>query len=324
MRLPLYALQLLGLTLNRSSQRKRNSHVHVIYSCYNLLVRTILQMKESPQLTSFHQVTSPQINSCDEYAQHAYTPQTSQWTIKISLIRMSHFKELSWLDTFEPILYQPQPMTLVESLSHRKIIHKSTSCTLPHPISHTKGERTPPNSQLGMHSSHRGWIPTILGQLLCWIHPSPRTNYIEPLENIQTLSLSSWWSIHRMTQQNHIRNQTPRRLTQPLKLGMCILHCPLHHNDLSKVPHEIFRNIPLDTSMFSSKYSLVHHRNRPSRFHYDLCTSNQLRHLKMIKNFFESRPLESPSILSVLTMEIDCNWTTKSIDFPSKNSLQNL
>jgi hypothetical protein len=78
MRLPLYALQLLGLTLNRSSQRKRNSHVHVIYSCYNLLVRTILQMKESPQLTSFHQVTSPQINSCDECAQHAYTPQTSQ------------------------------------------------------------------------------------------------------------------------------------------------------------------------------------------------------------------------------------------------------
>jgi hypothetical protein len=81
--LPLYALKWLGFTLNHVSQRKRNTHAQVISSCCNLPVCTILQTKASPQLTSFHRVTSLQLNICDECGQCTHTPQTSQQTSKV-------------------------------------------------------------------------------------------------------------------------------------------------------------------------------------------------------------------------------------------------
>ena len=127
-----------------------------------------------------------------------------------------------------------------------------------------------------------------------------------------------------MTQWNHIRNQTPRWLTQPLKLDMCLLHYPLHHNDLSKVPHEIFRNIPLDTSMFASKYSLVHHRTCPSRWPQALQTFSQVKASQLLHDFFKPAPLKPPSNMSAFTMEMDYTWTTKSSNFLLRKPSQDL
>jgi hypothetical protein len=76
--LPLYALKWLGFTLNLVSQRNINTHAQVISSCYNFPIRTILQTKASPQLTLFHQVTSPQLNIYNECGQHGLTPQMTQ------------------------------------------------------------------------------------------------------------------------------------------------------------------------------------------------------------------------------------------------------
>jgi hypothetical protein len=55
--------------------KQEKSHAQVISSCCNLSIRTILQTKASPQLTSFRQVTSLQLNICDECGQHTHTPQ---------------------------------------------------------------------------------------------------------------------------------------------------------------------------------------------------------------------------------------------------------
>jgi hypothetical protein len=90
-------LEWIDFTLNNVSQNKRNTQVQLISSCCNLLICTILQTKASPQLTSFFQVTSMQLNIYDECVQHAYTPQMPQIIFKCSPSRMSHLKEHSFL-----------------------------------------------------------------------------------------------------------------------------------------------------------------------------------------------------------------------------------
>jgi len=148
-------------------------------------------------------------------------------------------KNFHALGMFKPILLPTPTNYPPESLIHHTIIRKSWRHTLPHPISHTKGEKTPP--KLLVLCSHSGWLPRILGRLLCWLHSSPRTNCLAPLASVQTLGLSSGLSIHHMNQQIWLRRQAPGCLIHPLKLDMYILHCSLHHNDLSNAPHQIFR-----------------------------------------------------------------------------------
>jgi hypothetical protein len=151
----LYALEWLGFTINHVSQSNRNTHVQVIYSCCNLPVHTILQMKPSLQLVFIFQVTHPQRNIYDECGQHTVTPRTSQQTVQCSPSRMSHLKELPCLRHVRTITLPTSTNNPTRSLSHRIIICKPPRCMFPHPMSHTKGERTPLKS-LGLRSSNSG------------------------------------------------------------------------------------------------------------------------------------------------------------------------
>jgi hypothetical protein len=48
-------------------------------------------------------------------------------------------------------------------------------CTLPHPMSHTKGRKEPPKSHGLLRSTHSNLLSTFFGRLLCCLHPSLRT-----------------------------------------------------------------------------------------------------------------------------------------------------
>jgi hypothetical protein len=136
---------------NHATQDNNNAHAQVLFLCCNLACRKILQTKEIPQLASFHQVISLQLNICDECGQRSHTPQT----IQIALSRISHPKELPCLGTFELILLPTSKNDPSGSLSHHTIIHKPLRSALPHLVSHTKGEKTLPKS-LGLRSTHSG------------------------------------------------------------------------------------------------------------------------------------------------------------------------
>jgi hypothetical protein len=151
--LPIYSLEWLIFTLNHVSQINRNTHVQVLYSCCNMSVHTILQMKAILQLTFFRQVTSLQLNIYDEHGQCTHTPQTYQRIVQSDSSRMSLSKNVHALCTFKPILLPSSTNGPPGYLRHCTIICKLPRCSLPHPMSHTKGERTPPKS-FGLRSAH--------------------------------------------------------------------------------------------------------------------------------------------------------------------------
>jgi len=60
------------------------------------------------------------------------------------------------------------------------------------------------------------------------------------------------------------------------------------------------------------------------KYSQDLFTFAQPRGPKMLQDFFKSTSLESPSSLSILTVETSFTWIAKPFEFPSKKSMQHL
>jgi hypothetical protein len=125
------------------------------YSLHAAICLSAQSSKRRQVLNSPPSVKSPQSNSTSVMSvgnmptllKHPNKPS------KVIQVECVISKKFHSLGTFVPIHCQLQPRTPSGSLSHHTIIHKSLRCTLPHPMSHTKGERTPPKS-LGPHSAH--------------------------------------------------------------------------------------------------------------------------------------------------------------------------
>jgi hypothetical protein len=163
------------------------SNLFMVQSIY--LHNTPNQGKSSTHL--LRQVTSLQLNIYNDCDQCTHTPQMSQKTVQSAPSQIIHLKELPCIGTFEPIILPTSTNDPPKSISHHTMIHKSAMYIIPHLMSHSKGKRTLPKS-LSLYSSHSGWLATILGQILCWLHPSPRKKLHCSSTSFQNMALSPW------------------------------------------------------------------------------------------------------------------------------------